>query len=327
MVVHFIREHWAAPGVTVTESKFLHDSHLDIDVEVDVVIEGLFEGEHLTLSVEVVEHGRPVDVTWVQRQIARHEYLPTNKLLLVSRSGFSKNAEIAAGKAGGWVQAITPRVVEHEGQPVSFSLYMDSVQMRPNRGEIILLTPDGHEPSHNVDDDGLIYDKTGEARGTNYDLAREILGVDWLVRRLLVDAHNDPDRLERTHFSCGFPLADIGYTVRDDRTGERFWLIGMEMVGEFRFDQQELTFPMATLGGRRFSSTEVELMHTPTIVVYSEDGQGNSKLSWRAIKGVPQAVGQPSAAITLRFPEIRQLTSPPEFDPFPQTQGEPDLTK
>ena len=84
--------------MTVTESKFLHDSHLDIDVEVDVVIEGLFEGEHLTLSVEVVEHGRPVDVTWVQRQIARHEYLPTNKLLLVSRSGFSKNAEIAAGK-------------------------------------------------------------------------------------------------------------------------------------------------------------------------------------------------------------------------------------
>jgi hypothetical protein len=45
MIVHFVRKHYAQPGVTVTESKFLHDSHVGIHREVDVVIEGNFDGE------------------------------------------------------------------------------------------------------------------------------------------------------------------------------------------------------------------------------------------------------------------------------------------
>jgi hypothetical protein len=31
MVVNFVRRHWAEPGVTVTESRFLHDARLGID--------------------------------------------------------------------------------------------------------------------------------------------------------------------------------------------------------------------------------------------------------------------------------------------------------
>jgi len=39
MVVNFVRKHWAQPGVTITESKFLHDARLGIDREVDIVVE------------------------------------------------------------------------------------------------------------------------------------------------------------------------------------------------------------------------------------------------------------------------------------------------
>jgi hypothetical protein len=36
MVVNFVRKHWAQPGVTVTESKFLRDARLGVDREVDI---------------------------------------------------------------------------------------------------------------------------------------------------------------------------------------------------------------------------------------------------------------------------------------------------
>jgi hypothetical protein len=50
MIVHFVRKHYAQPGVTVTESKLFHDSHAGIDREVDVVIEGNFDGEPMLIS-------------------------------------------------------------------------------------------------------------------------------------------------------------------------------------------------------------------------------------------------------------------------------------
>jgi hypothetical protein len=58
MVVNFVRKHWAQPGVTVTESKFLYDAQSQIEREVDIVIEGTFDGEPSVTSVEVIEHGR-----------------------------------------------------------------------------------------------------------------------------------------------------------------------------------------------------------------------------------------------------------------------------
>jgi hypothetical protein len=51
MVVNFVRKHWAQPGVTVTESKFLYDAQSQIEREVDIVIEGtLTENLALLLS-------------------------------------------------------------------------------------------------------------------------------------------------------------------------------------------------------------------------------------------------------------------------------------
>src|SRR5205823_1149422 len=58
-IVAFVRTHLATPGVTVTESKMLRDAVSDEDPEVDVVIEGEFDGEHVVTSIEVIEHKRP----------------------------------------------------------------------------------------------------------------------------------------------------------------------------------------------------------------------------------------------------------------------------
>lgn len=67
-IVHFVRKQTAAAGVTVTESRMLRDSHLDVDREVDIVIEGTFDSEPSLTSIEVIEHSRPASVTWVEQR-------------------------------------------------------------------------------------------------------------------------------------------------------------------------------------------------------------------------------------------------------------------
>jgi len=90
MIIHLLRRQTAAPGVTVTESRELTDARLGIGREVDVVVEGNFDGERVVTSIEVIEHGRPASITWVEQQIGKHRSLPTNRLVLVSKSGFSR---------------------------------------------------------------------------------------------------------------------------------------------------------------------------------------------------------------------------------------------
>lgn len=84
MVVAFVRQHGAPRNVSITESKYLGGAQLGVEREVDVVVEGDFDGGPVVTSIEVIEHSRPAPVTWVEQQVAKHRHLPTNHLVLVS---------------------------------------------------------------------------------------------------------------------------------------------------------------------------------------------------------------------------------------------------
>ena len=88
-LVFLVKKH-AADGATVTESKFLCDNITETKREVDICIESSLAGHSVTVSIECRDHNRKADVKWVEEMKAKHERLSTNALILVSRSGFSK---------------------------------------------------------------------------------------------------------------------------------------------------------------------------------------------------------------------------------------------
>ena len=81
-----------AVNATVTESKMLYDSAAEEVREVDIVIESEVAGHRITIGVECNAHTRKSCVEWVERMRGKHEHLPTDKLILVSQSGFYKSA-------------------------------------------------------------------------------------------------------------------------------------------------------------------------------------------------------------------------------------------
>ena len=84
-------------GVTrVEESAMLPDSVTGHRREVDILITSEVAGYIFRIGIEVSATNRKADTPWVERMRSKHADLPTDKLILVSESGFAKSAEIKA---------------------------------------------------------------------------------------------------------------------------------------------------------------------------------------------------------------------------------------
>lgn len=66
--------------------------------EVDIVIESVAAGHAVTVSVECCDLARKATVEWVEQKCSEHSSLSTDKLVLASRSGFTRQA-LAKAKA------------------------------------------------------------------------------------------------------------------------------------------------------------------------------------------------------------------------------------
>ncbi len=57
-----------------------------------MVIKTIVAGHEIAIGIEATEAGRKADLTWVDGMLGKHMSLPTDKLVLVSESGFSAGA-------------------------------------------------------------------------------------------------------------------------------------------------------------------------------------------------------------------------------------------
>jgi len=64
--------------------------------EVDICIEKDIAEHKVIISIECIDQARPADVGWIEKMKAKHDRLSTNLLALVSKSGFSKEANKVA---------------------------------------------------------------------------------------------------------------------------------------------------------------------------------------------------------------------------------------
>lgn len=80
------------PEWLVTESDMLVDLHTGTLREVDITAKRLVAAHQLVLSIECRDHRRAADVSWVEQMHTKHQLLPTSKLALWSRSGFTREA-------------------------------------------------------------------------------------------------------------------------------------------------------------------------------------------------------------------------------------------
>jgi hypothetical protein len=81
-----------APDSRVEESDELIDLVSGERREVDVVIHGEVGGHQVTIGMECRNHQRRQSIGFVEEMKTKHDRLPTDSLILVSSSGFTKGA-------------------------------------------------------------------------------------------------------------------------------------------------------------------------------------------------------------------------------------------
>lgn len=316
-IVHFVRQHTAADKVTVTESKMLRDAHLDIDREVDIVVEGEFDGEHVVTSIEIIEQARRGDVTWVEQQIAKHRYLPTNRLVLISRSGFTESALRAVTNEGGWVEALQPEIITRDGKPVVERLYLDEFSLKPTSCRLTVFRPDNTTVVVNVTEtaDVDVRSHEGESLGIVYRLAQEILNLPWLVRRFSESAHDHPEREALKGFSAQIPIAECEYYLHNEDTNENHLIVAVKLTGEFAFAQTELEFSETRIGDRAFGSGKGRAFGRESVWVRTTDDENQqTRISFKSLEkerpGVADAPGVMIPKGDTQFPALLDLPAP-----------------
>lgn len=84
--------HCLAVDSRVQESALLVDKVTGAQREVDICIQGRLEPYRVVICMEVFDHGRKATTPWVEQMAQKHANLQSDKLLLVSRAGFTSPA-------------------------------------------------------------------------------------------------------------------------------------------------------------------------------------------------------------------------------------------
>jgi len=239
-IIELLKTMAAAPNCTVTPSKFLTDAVTEEQREVDVVAEYRIDGgDTMVQSFEVTAAERPADVTWVEQTIAKHEHLPTNQLVLVSWSGFTKPAMRKAA-TNPRVLLGTPEVITESGEPRLRTVYVGRVLVTLQRTRLQIRLPDG-SLGMVVSDPGLrIFSEIGGLPGTTGLL------TDWLLKNPSI--HQDlvnrvvshPEREELKSFVLGVPIEQLPIALYQEQLDEYHQITIVEMSGDVSFEQQAL---------------------------------------------------------------------------------------
>lgn len=96
-LIHTIEQLTAVAGATVEESVLLEDLTTGARREVDVLVTPPGGPRAVRVGVECRDHARPADVTWIEQLRAKYDCLPVDRVVAVSRRGFTAEA-LAKGR-------------------------------------------------------------------------------------------------------------------------------------------------------------------------------------------------------------------------------------
>jgi hypothetical protein len=277
-VIYYVKEHVAGPTATVTESKELFDADSQTMREVDIVVEDRVGDDDIIVSVEVRDHKRRQGTPFVDEMSAKHARMPTNKLLLVSWSGFSEPAHRKAIAKGGSLVLLTPERLDEASVP---PLFVDEMTTTPSEVQVLAAGADGDlVKARGVPGNARLYDAARNDVGTIADL------VNLLIQRS--DAHRQAHEMEDKSSLRAIEIGHedlTGLGLHLHRSGSSEWhhLRALRAMWDARLKQAQLDFEAWRLGPTAFAMATAELAGQPVVYVLTDNGDGSARVSWRIV--------------------------------------------
>jgi hypothetical protein len=279
-LVLMVKRH-VSTGAEVRESAALKDLVTGADREVDVVIETVVGGHRVIVSLECRDRSRPADVGWIEQMRAKHDRLPTNALVLVSRNGFTKQAAQVAESYG--IEILNLEETTESDVDRLFgetnTLWGKTFSLTPTK-VVVCVPTDAELPAERVVtfQDTLMHAEDGSVVGTIRELVERILHTRPLIEDLGRDATD-----EHKGFS-------VEWTFSAHTSVERLYLQKLEpkrlrrieaiiITGSCEFKVSRFDLHRGRIGQVEVAWGRGRLMELDALLVASKDAVGQSKLS------------------------------------------------
>lgn len=144
--------------------------------EVDILVTAEAGGYTVHIGIEVIAWSRPADTPWVEKMLAKHQNLPTDKLILVSESGFYEPARRKAAFFG--IELLTMEEASGADWPLIAKL--------TSTGALEVMTVD-FDVEGVVQLDAGLKAQTPIPLAASFPTANGVMTIEQLVRSILDD--------------------------------------------------------------------------------------------------------------------------------------------
>jgi hypothetical protein len=256
-LIRFLETQLAPEGATVTESVMLEPLDGGDPVEVDVLLKAPIGHHDLRVAIECRDHSRPASVEWINELAGRYAALPVDRVVAVSRKGFTRGARHRAN--GTKVHIFTLKEARETDWPATFQgwrLAFIEVEPRPHA---LRITYHGEGPilrgadlfNARIEDcSGRVSSTVGaDAKELYQKHARRRIG-EWLPAQAHEILHAEPEQswmvdlafkaIDRvlvtpdgTRYAIDALIIEVACTVRVRRAPARFYEYQGARVTEF----------------------------------------------------------------------------------------------
>lgn len=277
----FLLKQQLADGAIVSESRMLNDVVTGTEREVDIHIETVISSHPVTVSIECIDRKRAADVKWVEEMKAKHERLPTNALVLISRKGFSSEA-IKVAKIYN-IQTLTFDETTEDDIDRIFdnldSLWSKVFTLTPTK-VIVRMAATGKLPAENIAvfPDNIIYAADGRIIAIIRDLIQS-----WLQSGEIKEEFAKKGDQSHKSFviGCRQPKDKEGKSLYLQKLSPRI-LRRIELIetrGVCEFEVSRFPLRHGALGDVKVSWGEGKFMGKNAILLASKDEHGTERIS------------------------------------------------
>ena len=306
-IVFMIQRHLGS-SATVVESKMLRNHRTGADTEVDIAVEAKIGGVAVVMGIECTSRKRPASIEWVQQMAGKHASLPINATVLVSESGFTKNAVIEAEKCN-----LVPLTFEEAENAEWASILGDLTGLRLCAFRLTPLTARVYYDRVPVDAaDFVIGPKTRILLG---DGPRVVSMPEW-IQSILSDSRVREDVMSRwlgetsvphpseVQFGLSWKPGEPPLWVLDDECGYRINQIDIQVRAHFNSTEVELR-------SIRFADASVAIGSAANVFDAASDSDSSvlitfSKTGLNEVQGslmIPKFKGQDDAVFDVKLNE------------------------
>lgn len=268
-------------GAVVEESQMLTDRRTGAQRETDICITGMVGDNAVMVCAECCDKTRKADVNWVGQQVAKHQYLPTNALILAARGGFTKEAKRVAQLSN----AVTVSLEQDDLAALpkllaeSSSLWLKTAEFTVERVVVRVIAKGEMEAENVAVSPGQdLFDADGLSLGFIAESIRKIMQSDILPKKTMGDATADHSyfvlRWEAPRTTAGKPLCLQKIEPRVLREIE-----SIEIRGPCKFVIQEFGLQKGRLGEVHIAWGGVEFFGKQSTVLATRDSKGVERIT------------------------------------------------